>query len=261
LLAFNRRKKGLEKDKMIRQTTCMLLVFLAVCVGIQTEAKELFVDDFSKGLGKWEHIGDGKIEIADDKTAPNFGPKVLKLDNSAGTNCIAYLNGFELTDGVIAYLLKDLNEANNADLDADGPGFARLMQKDDIPVASAFPTGYTIELDLDGGFHILWGDNGNGDNIVVTGSPKATSDWTWIKFSLIGNELKGKTWLADKEEPGSWQLEGKDDRYSKGAVAMRVWSGAMHVAYIRITDKDEPIPSAVQPGTDKLAVTWGLLKR
>lgn len=197
---------------MLRQIIYMLLIFVTVWIGIQTEAKELFIDNFDKGLGNWEHIGDGKVSIVDDKTAPRFGTKVLKLENSNASNCIAYLKDFEFTDGVITYLLKDVDLEKGADFDCDGPGFARLTQgKGEIPIATAFPTGYTIELDLDGGFHILWGDNGNGDNIVVDASVQATGEWTWIKFALMGNELKGKTWFDGKEEPENWQLESKEE--------------------------------------------------
>lgn len=243
---------------MLRQITYMLLIFAMVGIGISTQAELLFVDNFDQGLDNWEHIGNGEISIVDDNTAPSFGPKILNLENSDASNCIAYLKDFEFTDGVLTYLLKDVDLGEGADFDCDGPGFARVTQaKEEMPIAEAFPTGYTIELDLDGGFHILWGANGDGDNIVVDDSIKTTGKWTWIKFSLMGNELKGKSWLADEDEPENWQLIGQDDRYSEGAVAMRVWSGTMHVAHIRITEHDEPY--LVQAG-GKLAITWGTLK-
>ena len=245
---------------MARQTIYVILICVMAGTGAQARAEVLFVDNFDNGLGDWEHLGDGEISVVEDKTAPIFGPEVLKLENANASNCIAYLNDFALTDGVITYLLKDVDLDKGADFDADGPGFARLTQaKAKIPIATAFPTGYTIEIDLDGGFHILWGSDGSGEDIVADGGIQTTGKWTWVKFSLMGDELKGKTWLADTEEPEKWQLEGKDDRYSEGAVAMRVWSGTMLVAHVRINDRDEPY-IAVQPGSDKLAVTWGLLR-
>lgn len=246
---------------MIRQVIYVLLTLSMFGAGVHVKADVLFVDDFDEGLDNWTHVGDGEIDIIEDKTAPSFGPEVLKLENETASNCIAYLENFVLTNGVITYLLKDVDPHRNGDFDADGPGFARLSQeKDQINIATAFPTGYIIEVDLDGGFHILWGDNGNGDNLALDAGISTTDKWTWVKFSLIGNELKGKTWLAGKEEPNVWQLETKDDRYSEGAVAMRVWSGAMHIAHIHISDRDEPYIS-VQPRTGKLSVNWGLLKR
>ena len=41
---------------------------------------------------------------------------------------------------------------------------------------------------------------------------------------------------------------------------MRVWSGAMHVAHIRITEENEPY-AVLSSGADKLAISWGLLKK
>lgn len=246
---------------MPRKIVYVVLIFVMVGLGIRTEAEVLFVDHFNNGLHNWEHLGDGEISIVEDETAPAFGNNVLRLENSDASNCIAYLNDFVLTDGVITYLMKDMDLDKGPDFDADGPGFARVTQaKDEILIDQAFPTGYIIEIDLDGGFHILWGDNGGGDNLDIDVGIQTTGQWTWVKFSLIGNDLKGKTWLASEVEPRSWQLETKDNRHSEGAVAMRVWSGAMHVAHIRINDRDESY-IAVQPGAAKLAISWGLLKK
>lgn len=224
-------------------------------------SKLLFVDNFDGALANnWTHIGDGKISIAHDRTAPEFGPKVLELANPNPSNCIAYLEDFIFTDGVITYLIRDMDLSDGLDFDADGPGFARLIHRpEEIPVLMAFPAAYAIELDLDTGFHILWGENGGGRNISVDAITRTTGEWTWVKFSLMGNELKGKTWLAGEKEPQNWQLVGTDDRYTEGAIAMRIWSGAMYIAHIRVNDMDEPY-IAVQPKANKLALTWGAFK-
>jgi hypothetical protein len=248
------------KGRIIRRIIYVFLTLGLAVAGAQARADALFVDNFDKGLGNWEHVGDGEINIVEDRTAPAFGPEVLRLENSGASSCIAYLNDLLFTDGVITYLLKDMDMDRGLEFDCDGPGFARLSQeKELIPINSAFPTGYTIELDLDAGFHIIWGDNGDGGDIVINANIKTPGKWTWVKFSLMGDELKGKTWPAGREEPAKWQLEGKDKRYSEGAVAMRVWSGIMHLSHIRINDRDEPY-IAVQPGAGKLAVTWGAMK-
>jgi len=239
----------------------IICIFLLYAVEIPVQAELLFVDYFSGDIeDNWTHIGDGEMSVTEDRTALDFGPEVLKLENPKGSNCIAYLENFKFTDGVITYLIRDAALDDGPDFDCDGPGFARIAQlKEEMPIAEAFPSAYTIEVDLDGGFHILWGENGHGDNLDLDDSIKTTGNWTWVKFSLIGNELKGKTWLYSRDEPRNWQLETTDDRYAEGAVALRAWSGTLYVAHIRINDRDEPY-IAVDPVAEKLTVTWGAVK-
>jgi hypothetical protein len=222
----------------------LLFVFVSfVSLFSIAQAAILFEDDFTQGLDNWELTeGGGTVEIG-NSDPPEYGPKVLIMDQAAGSNTLAIVKDLEFTDGIIEVLWKDANLPE----DADGPLIARKQ-----PEGEAW---YLLELDTDTGFHF---DVVGGAGVQGAGQ-MSTGEWTWLKWRLEGPLLQAKAWLAGENEPGTWELEIQDETYQSGAVGLRVWSGVIQAAYYRVTDLDGPLAVDFEPQR-KLTSTWGHLK-
>jgi hypothetical protein len=225
--------------------------FLFVFVSLATvliystaEAVTLFEDDFSGDLGDWElTLGGGTIEIG-SSDPPEYGPKVLIMNQASAVNTLAVVKDLEFTDGIIEILWRDANLPE----DVDGPLIARKQP--------AGENWYLLELDTDTGLHF---DIVGGAGVIGAGQ-MSTGEWTWIKWRLEGAILQARAWLAGDAEPGDWELEIEDATYTSGGVGLRCYSGVMEAAYYRVTDLDGPGGIAVEP-EDRLTTTWGEIKR
>jgi hypothetical protein len=221
----------------------IILALAIVSLSSIARAATLFEDDFTQGLDNWElTLAGGTIEIGNGDP-PEYGPKVLIMDQAAGSNTLAFVKDLEFTDGIIEVLWRDANLPE----DADGPLIARKQ-----PAGEAW---YLLELDTDTGFHF---DVVGGGGVQGAGQ-MSTGEWTWLKWRLEGPLLKAKAWLASEDEPNAWELEIEDDTYQSGAVGLRDWSGIAEIAYYRVTDLDGPSSIAVE-SQRKLTGTWGKIK-
>lgn len=220
------------------------LALATVLVFSTAEAVTLFEDDFSGDLDAWELIlGGGTIETG-TSDPPEYGPKVLIMDQASGVNMLAIVIDLEFTDGIIEILWKDAGLPE----DADGPLIARKQ-----PVGESW---YLLELDTDTGFHF---DVVGGGGVVGAGQ-MSTGEWTWMKWRLEGPILQARAWPPGEAEPGDWELEIEDTTYESGGVGFRCWSGIVEAAYYRVTDLDGPSDVAVEP-EGVLATTWGGIKQ
>jgi hypothetical protein len=174
----------------IIMSVLLLFVFVSfVSLFSIARAATLFEDDFTQGLDNWElTLGGGIIETG-NSDPPEYGPKVLIMDQAAGVNTLAFVKDLEFTDGIIEILWKDANLPE----DADGPLIARKQ-----PAGEAW---YLLELDTDTGFHF---DVVGGAGVIGAGQ-MSTGEWTWLKWRLEGNLLQAKAWLASENEPDAWE--------------------------------------------------------
>jgi len=221
-----------------------------------SEGKTLFETDFNKGFdeSKWVVLGNPKIEVVEDKSAPEHGPKVLSIDNDASIMGI-YVKDLAFGDGIIEILWKDMEVKQNPDRDADGPLFARADIEQSVQ--KKMWVGYVMELDADSGFHVNVGNGVQAPVLDIIPDIRSKGEWNWVKWKLDGKILQLKTWNADEKEPEEWMLEAEDETYSSGEVGIQVWSGKAHVAFFRVTDLEGPSPSEPK---DRLTTTWASVK-
>lgn len=228
-----------------------LLLFIPL-----SEGKTLFETDFNEGFdeAKWVIVGNPKVEVKDDNSAPQYGPKVLSVDNDASIMGI-YLKDFDFADGIIEVLWKDVEVLGNPDRDVDGPLFARANIEESAK--NRMWVGYVMELDADSGFHVNVGDGKQAPVLDSVPDIRSKGEWNWIKWKLDGALLQLKTWNPDEKEPEEWMLEAEDKTYKSGEVGIQVWSGHAHIAFFRVTDLEGP--SSVDPES-KLSTTWACVK-
>lgn len=240
----------------MRLTAYMLIGLISISFLPLSEGKTLFETDFNEGFdeSKWVVLGNPKIEVVEDKSAPKYGPKVLSIDNDASIMGI-YVKDLVFEDGIVEILWKDMEVNQNPDRDADGPLFARADIEQSVQ--KKMWVGYVMELDADSGFHVNVGDGTQAPVLAILPDLRSKGEWNWVKWRLEGKTLQLKTWDPGEKEPEKWMLEAEDDTYSSGEVGIQVWSGKIHVAFFRVTDLDGPSP--VEP-KGKLAATWANVK-
>ncbi|RKY03238.1 hypothetical protein DRP77_06650 [Candidatus Poribacteria bacterium] len=234
----------------------LVLLVLFLLAAPHIEGRTLFETDFNEGFdeSKWVVLGNPKIEVVEDKTAPRHGPKVLIVDNDASIMGI-YVRDLVFEDGIIEILWRDVDVAGNPDRDADGPLFARADIEQSVQ--KRMWVGYVMELDADSGFHVNVGDGVQAPVLAIRPDLRTTGEWNWIKWRLEGELLQLKTWDADEPEPEEWMLEARDNTYSSGEVGIQVWSGKIHVAFFRVTDLEGPHPVGLK---GMLPILWSELK-
>jgi len=238
---------------------CILLaasiVFVSLLSVSPAVAKTLFEDKFSAGMGKWEIVGPGEVDIIADNSAPaGYGPDVLFMTEAAsGSDLMAFAKDVTVTDGFYELLWKDVGLPE----DTDGPIWFRGQDAQGGPSSG---NGYLVELDTDTGLHIGVLKNGTeGPTFTSPAAEMSSGDWTWMKVRFEGPSIQVKIWLAGEAEPGTWNLEAEDASFAEGTIGLRCWSGTAHMAYIRISDLEGPAPGDVEPQA-KLAATWGRIK-
>ena len=240
----------------MRSATYALIGLAFLIPPFLSESKTLFETDFSEGFeeSKWVVLGNPKIEVIEDRSAPKYGPKVLSVDNDASIMGI-YVKGLVFEDGIIEILWKDVEVLQNTDRDADGPLFARADIEQSVQ--KKMWVGYVMELDADSGFHMNVGDGAQAPVLDILPDVRSTGEWNWVKWRLEGSLLQLKSWKADEPEPQEWMLEAEDKSYSSGEVGIQVWSGRIHVAFFRVTDLEGPSPVELR---DKLPTVWADVK-
>ncbi|MCD6505602.1 hypothetical protein J7M22_03150 [Candidatus Poribacteria bacterium] len=240
----------------MRLMACVSIGLISIMFLPLSEGKTLFETDFSEGFdeSKWVVLGNPEIEVVEDKSAPEYGPKVLSIDNGASIMGI-YVKDLVFEDGIIEILWKDMEVNQNPDRDADGPLFARADIEQSVQ--KKMWVGYVMELDADSGFHVNVGDGAQAPVLAILPDLRSKGEWNWVKWRLKGNSLQLKTWNAGEPEPEKWMLEAEDKTYSSGEVGIQVWSGKIHVALFRVTDLEGPSP--VEP-EDKLSTIWASVK-
>lgn len=253
------------------------LLLLAFCIAVsipQLQADIVFEDDFMgdnvNGVDpvNWQWwINPGLVWVDEADDVPEHGPGVLILGDQGETVHI----GLEvdevkqLKDYRVDVLFTDrliVGEENDAD-------FHIGIRCQEYDTDSEPSSCYEVEFDGDDNgpnnevpetgptsFYIFTrgGDSElRGDEEFVTSSTRdivprpIKNQWYWLSLQAVGNVLSAKVWKYGEEEP-DWILATEDtqNEFESGGVRVGVWSGQVHIAYIKVETVTEAPPTPVR---------------
>lgn len=249
------------------------VVFCASLMFISTVSAEIiFEDDFMgdnvDGFDAvhWQWWIDLNTFVTNADDAPEFGPGVLALGGDAGGTSHIGLEVEEvkmLTDYQVTVLWTDRlidGDANDGDFhigvrcqpydpETEFPGscYEVEIDGDDNDSANVVPedgpTSY--HLFIRGGAAAV-DNNGNAlDHAPRTVVPRPIANvWYWTTIEVQGFHIRSKHWNYGTAEP-DWILDAEDldQQFPQGGIRLGVWSGSVHVAYVKIETVDAAVTS------------------
>ncbi|MDP8243351.1 MAG: hypothetical protein P9L94_04660 [Candidatus Hinthialibacter antarcticus] len=256
---------------MMKMTTCF--VFCISLIFISTASAEIiFEDDFMgdnvEGFDalNWQWWIDLNSFATEADDVPEFGPGVLALGGDAGGTSHIGLEIDEikaLTDYQITVLWTD----RLIDGETDDGDFHIGVRCQEYDAETEFPAScYEVEIDGDDNdsantvpedgptsFHLFIRGGAaavdNDGNALahatrdVVPRPVA-NEWYWTTIEIQGFKFRAKHWRHGTEE-SDWILEAEDldQQFPQGGVRLGVWSGAVHVAYVKIETVEAAVPA------------------
>ncbi len=248
----------------MRRVGVLTSIFVAgLLFGSPAQSEMIFEDDFmgdnADGFDalNWQWWLDLNTFVTEADDVPENGPGVLALGGDTGGTSHIGLEVEEikqLSDYRVTVLWTDRlvdGEANDADFhvgircqeydpETDFPASCYEVEVDGDDNDSANevpedgPTSY--HLFIRGGAAAVDNDGNALDHAPRSEVPRPVANvWYWTVLEAEGFTLRSKHWTVGDPEP-DWILEAedKDQQFPQGGIRIGVWSGAAHVAYVRV---------------------------
>lgn len=229
----------------------------------QSQAEVIFEDNFMgdnvEGFDalNWQWWLDLNTFVTEADDVPEHGPGVLALGGDAGGTSHVGLEIDEVKE-LVDYRVTVLWTDRLVNGDADDADFHVGVRCQEYDPETEFP-GSCYEVEIDGddndsantvpedgptSFHLFIrggaaavDNDGNAlDHVTRDVVPRPVANvWYWTSMEVQGFVIRAKHWTYGSDEPG-WQLEAEDldQQFPSGGVRVGVWSGAAHIAYVRV---------------------------